>query len=297
VDTPGRITAGAALGNACVAYKATSMYVGRYVGPPLIWSWERVPGEIGCAGPECVVQLDTKHFFVGPSDFYVFDGTVPQPIGQDVREWFFQNLNLPYRANIVGVSDVARSLVYWYYPSINSPTGALDSVLIYNTQTGKWGKRGLSVQVPVLYVSGAITYDTLGSLYATYDDLPTTAYDSPFWLADQTVPGVFQANTLYSVTGTPGASWLKTGDFGDLTQWSFLSRVSPRYRITPTTGTATNYYRATTGGTHVTDATANLNRSRFDFRRSARYHAIRMDHTGKWAVDGLDVDLKRTTPE
>jgi hypothetical protein len=297
VDTPGRITAGAVLGNACVAYKATSMYVGRYVGPPLIWTWERVPGDIGCAGAESVVALDTQHFFVGPSDFYVFDGNLPQPIGQDVREWFFKNLNLPYRQNIVGVSDVARSLVYWYFPSINSSDGSLDSMLVYNTQTGKWGKRSLSVQVPVVYVSGAITYDALGSYYATYDSLPTTSYDSPFWLADQTVPGVFQAKTLYSLTGTPSAAWLQTGDFGDLTQWSFLSRVSPRYRITPSTGTATNYYRATTGETLTTDTTAALTRSRFDFRRSARYHAVRMDHSGAWAVDGLDVDLKRTTPE
>lgn len=280
-----------------MAYKANSMYVGRYVGPPLIWQWQRVPGDIGCSGPESVVALDTRHFFVGPSDFYVFDGTVPQPIGQDVREWFFQHLNLPYRANIVGTVDVPRSLVYWYYPSINSPTGALDSVLIYNTLTGKWGKRALSTQVPVIYISGAISYDALGSLWATYDALPTTAYDSPFWLQDQTVPGVFVGNILYSVTGEPGATWLRTGDFGDLTEWSFLTRVSPRYRITPTAGTATNYYRATTGEALTTDATVPLNRSRFDFRRSARYHAARLDHSGKVALDGLDVSIKGSTRE
>lgn len=191
IDSPGKITAGAALGSDVVAYKASSVYLGRYVGAPLIWAWTRIPGDIGTSGAESVVTLGTEQFFVGPSDFYVFDGTVPRPIGQDVREWFFLNLNQQYKANIVGSSDVARSLVYWYYPSKNSTSGALDSVIVFNTQTGKWGHRLQDTQVPVLYISGAITYDGLGTMYATYDDLPSIAYDSPFWLTDQTVPGVF----------------------------------------------------------------------------------------------------------
>lgn len=184
IDSPGKITAAAALGDLCVAYKASSMYIGRYVGPPVVWSWTRVPGDIGTPGAESVVTIGTRHFFVGPSDLYVFDGTVPQAIGADVREWFFKDLNLPYRSNIVGTVDVPRSLVYWHYPSTASATGALDSVLIYNTMTGKFGKRLLATQVPVLYISGAVSYDGLGALYATYDALPTTSYDSPFWLTD-----------------------------------------------------------------------------------------------------------------
>lgn len=191
IDSPGKITAAASLGSDVVAYKYNSMYLGRYVGAPVIWAWTRVPGDIGTSGAESVVTLGTQHFFVGPSDFYTFDGTVPRPIGGDVREWFFLNLNQQYRANIVGAVDVPRSLVYWYYPSVNSTDGALDSCIVLNTLTGKWGHWTVNTQVPVLYVSGAITYHGLGALYATYDDLPDIAYDSPFWLSDQTVPGVF----------------------------------------------------------------------------------------------------------
>lgn len=262
-----------------------------------MWSWTRVPGDIGTSGAESVVTIGTQHLFIGPSDFYTFDGTVPKSIGADVREWFFRDLNLPYRANIVGTVDIARSLVYWYYPSTASTTGTLDSVLIYNILTGKFGKRSLSTQVPVIYISGAITYHGLGTLYATYEDLPTTAYDSPFWLTDQTVPGVFQGNVLYSLTGEPGASWLRTGDFGDMTGWAFMRRVTPRYRTTPASGTATNYYRATLGETATTDVTCTMSRSRFDFRRSARWHSIRIDHAATAVMDGIDVDLASVTPE
>jgi len=102
---------------------------------------------------------------------------------------------------------------------------------------------------------------------------------------------------LYSLTGAPGASWLKTGDFGDLTQYSFMRRVSPRYRVTPSAGSATNYYRDTLGETATTDATASLSRSRFDFRRAARWHSVRIDHTGPVSLDGLDVDFRGVTEE
>lgn len=59
LDSPGAIRAGAALGSDVVAYKNTSMYLGRYVGPPLIWAWQRIPGDIGCSGAESVVVVGT----------------------------------------------------------------------------------------------------------------------------------------------------------------------------------------------------------------------------------------------
>lgn len=297
IDTPGKITAGAVLGNDVVAYKANSMYLGRYVGAPVIWAWTRVPGDIGVSGPESVVTLGTQQFFVGSNDFYTFDGTVPRPIGDDIREWFFLNLNQQFRANIIGAVDLPRSLVYWHYPSTASADGSLDSVIVLNTQTGKWGHSLLDVEVPVLYVSGAITYDGLGALYATYDDLPDIAYNSPFWLIDQTVPGVFQGNVLYSLTGQPGPSYLVTGDFGDMVNYVFMRRMSPRYRLTPETGTATNYYRDTLGETATQDATATLTRNRFDFRRAAHWHSVRIDHPAAFTLDALDVDMRGVTAE
>lgn len=273
------------------------MYLGTYVGTPLVWAWQRIPGDIGTSGNESVVTVGTRQYFIGPNDIYAFDGTVPQSLNAPVAEWFFNDLNQSYRANIVGTVDVPRSLVYWYYPSNASATGALDAVLIFNYRTNQWGKRALAVDAPVLYTSGGITYDSLGTTYATYADLPTISYDSPFWTADQTVPAVFVGTSLYSLTGNPGASWLQTGDMGDLSSYTFLSRVTPRYRNAPTTGTATNSYRAQLADDLTADNTVSLNRNRFDFRRSARWHSIRIDHTGPAVLDGFDVDLVKASPE
>lgn len=297
LDSPGAIRAGAALGDDVVAYKATSMYVGRYVGPPLIWQWIRVPGDIGCASKRGVVVVDTSHYFVGSNDFYVFDGTFPRPLDAPVREWFFDDMNAQYAQNIIGAVDLPRSHIYWYYPSVNSTAGALDSVLIYNFRTNTWGKRALSVATPVLYLSGATTYDNISSKYATYDDMPDISYDSPFWLNDQTLPAVFQNAVLFSLTGLPGESWIQTGSFGDITGWSYLSRVSPRFLAVPAKSGAINFYRRTLGDTETQDSITILSRDRYDFRRSARWHSVKMTFVGQMGMNGLDVDIKRTTPE
>lgn len=297
IDSPGSIRAGAALGNDVVAYKATSMYLGRYVGPPLIWQWTRIPGDIGCASKRGVVSIDTRHYFVGPNDFYVFDGTYPQPLNAPLREWFFSDMNASFQQNIIASVDLPRSNIYWYYPSTASASGALDSIVIYNFRTNAWGKRKLSVETPVLYVSGALTYDTLSSRYATYDALPSIPFDSPFWTTDQTIPAVFQGAALYSLTGTATSAWLKTGIMGDITEWVFFRRASPRWRQVPTSATATNYYRDTPSGAESEDSTITMSKNRFDFRRAAHWHSIKITFTGNGGLDAIDVDVAGSTSE
>lgn len=294
VDTPGRLTAGRALGNDFVAYKADSMYLGRYAGPPIIWTWQRVPGNIGCAGKNSVVVAENRHYFIGPSDFYVFDGTEPVAIGEPVRDWFFGRLNPTYRNNVWGSVDEARGLIYWHYPDSSE---LLTRCLVYNYRTNRWGVWDQVIQAPVQYSSGQITYDGLGAVYATYDELPNIAYDSPFWLADSPVPAVMVDRFLYQVTGEPTDSYYITGDFGDLTDYQMLSRVVPRYRLDPDSAVGRNFYRDSLGAMRTQDSIVPQSRGRFDFRRSARWHAFQCDHVGAMTVNGLDVQFKGGSKE
>lgn len=298
VETPGAIVGGAALGSQAVAYKATSMFLGTYQGGGAIWTWQRVPGDIGCASQEAIVSVQTLHFFIGPSDFYSFDGTVPRSIGAPVREWFFADLNRTYQDKIIGVADPARDLVYWYYPSTASASGACDSVLIYNYRKDQWGRADASIEAAVEYSYGQTTYDGLGGSYSTYEDLPDISYDSPFWLADSTVPAIFDtAHTLQSLTGDPGASYWVTGAIGDQTEYTFVSRVSPRWRYTPTAGSMLNYYRDSLSDTPTGDAVALMSRNRFDCLRDARYHSFRFEFTSRVAMDGLDIAAEQSSRE
>lgn len=290
LDTPGRLLAGRALGNDFVAYKANSMYLGRYVGLPLIWEWQRIPGNVGTFGQESVVSVNNAHYFIGKDDIYVFDGTQVRPIGNGIKKWFFSNLNATTRANIRGIADATRDLIYWYYPT--QSTGALDACIVYNYRSDAWGYVSGSIQVPVEYSSGQITWDGVGALGSTYDDLPNVAYDSGFWLADSTVPAVIDTtNTLVSLTGTPTSGYFTTGDMGDMSSYTLLSRVQPRWRVKPTTATCINYYSDLPDGVLTQDYTAQVSRNRFDMRRSAHFHRVRIDTVGACALTAVDVAL------
>jgi len=296
VDTPGSIRGLRALGNDCIAYKANSMHIGRYVGPPVVWAWTRVPGNVGCAGHEAVVVADTLHYFVGQDDFYVFDGTVPRSIGAPIREWFFDNLNGPFRLEIVGLADLARDHIYWFFHQGTSTT--LNACVVYNIRTQQWGKFSMPVSAVLQYDAAAITYDNLGSRFATYDDLPAVTYDSPFWLSGAPAPAVFRPdNRLYTLSGTPGASYLITHDVGDDTAFSHLARITPRYLRRPLTAQATNFYRASLRDLRTQDATALESRGRFDFRRSAQWHSVRLDFTGPVTISAADFDVQQDTLE
>ena len=51
-------------------------------------------------------------------------------------------------------------------------------------------------------VTSTITYDSLGSLYSTYDDLPAISYDSPFWNAS--TPVLSYISSTYKLTSLSG---------------------------------------------------------------------------------------------
>ncbi|WP_354686687.1 hypothetical protein [Cupriavidus necator] len=289
IDTPGEITGGKALGDDIVVYKDRSMYMGRYQGPPVIWSFLPVPGEIGAPCQEAIVSIGTAHIFPGPDDFYLFDGTRPQPIGGDVRRWFFKDLHSTYRYRIIGSHDVANGLVYWYYPSTSSNDGSIDSAIVYNYRRNKWGRVSRQIQCAVNYISGQINYDSLGSLYATYDDLPTVSYDSPVWLASKALLAVVDsAKTVQTVYGVGEASSFTTGDFGDDWRYSTIKGLRLRNSVEPATAACSAYGHATMGAALSVGPTATYADGKFDILNSARWHRVKVDMTGDVEVIGYD---------
>lgn len=156
VSSPGKIVALKRLGDQVVAYKQRAIHVGQYVGPPDVFDWQLVPGEIGTWSNESVVSTGTSHLFIGYENVYRFDGSRPVPIGDGVREWFFARLNKSYAYLIAGIHDRNTSTVWWWYPSGSNTT--LDSVLIYNYASDKWGH--ISDGVGLEPIPSAVTTET-----------------------------------------------------------------------------------------------------------------------------------------
>jgi hypothetical protein len=292
LSTAGPITAGRRLGDIIVAYKERSMYYGQYVGAPAVWDFRLIPGDIGAPCQEAVVTTGTHHFFPGPDDFYVFDGSRPVALRSPVREWFYGELDARYAYRICGSFDRANQRVLWWFPS-QSGGGALDKCLVYHIPTNRWGRMDGIVEIAADYLNAGITYDSLGSLFTTYDDLPTTvSYDSPFWTASGAVVAAFKSDHIaYTYTGTPGATSLTTWHAGDNVRFSTLSRVKPRFHSSPATSQLLYSHSNTDAETFTQNLTSPYQDTWYDVLWSARWHRLELQFTGSMKITGLDLAL------
>jgi hypothetical protein len=298
-DTPGEFRALRRLGSMAVAYKEKSMYLGVNNGPPSLWGFTLISGEIGAVSQESVVSIETAHFFISQSDIFVYDGARPVSIGDGVREWFFNDLNASYAYKIRGAHDRNNALIYWYYPSTGS-TGTLDSCLVFNYKTQKWGRANRNIEVCLEYLSGAFTYADAEAEFATYAaaDASGLTYGSPFWTSTSPNMAVFGTDhILKTLSGTSLISSLTTGAFGDDIAYTLLSRVQARYIDAPDSAQLINYYRALDGESFTTDATVTQSTGRFDILRSARWHKCKLNFTGDVELNGLNYSLQQDGEE
>ena len=137
-------------------------------------------------------------------------------------------------------------------------------------------------------MAASLTYDGLGSVYATYDDLPVSTYDLAFLGSTQKSPAVFDSNhILQKLTGVAGSTSLTTGDFGDDAVSQTITRIRPRFITTPTTARMTNYYKMNSGDSLTTDAATDISNGVFDVVRDARWHRFQFSLTGDWEMSGF----------
>jgi hypothetical protein len=251
VDQPGAITAGKALGTNIIVYKQQSMFYGVYQGPPVIWAFNQISPIVGTPSQECVVAVGTRHLFLGTDkQVYEFDGTTPNPIGDEVHEWLVNNWSSLYQSNVQNYYDQQNSLIYWYFCSTAS-TGTIDRCLVYNHRTGKFGRADLSIESTVQTVSGQITWAQMGSLpgVSTWSTLPVIPYNSPYWTQSSPRQGVIDTtHTVQSLVGTSQNSSLLTGWFGDDYNYVDFMGLLPRFSQQPTTCTGSATTQPSLGG-------------------------------------------------
>lgn len=292
VATAGRLTAGARLGEYAIAYKAKSIYMGRYVGTPSVWDWIQVPGgDAGCVGKEAICDIGGAHFFVGEDNIWVFDGTRPVPVADgQIRQWFYENSNPGFRYKTICSFDRQTNRVWVFY--VSTAGTSLDSALVYHVLSKKWGKVTLSIEAAMNYVSAAATIDTLSSYSSTIDTLPNAPLDSQFWLVGGKSLSVFNtSHQLQSMTGQCATSSFTTGDNGDDNVLSMCKKVRLRYARAPSAATVQMYYQTNSGTGFFNGVSGAVLDGKFDVRQTARWHKAKFNFTGDVKVTHMEAEF------
>ena len=292
---PGEIVGLKRLGDNAVIYKERGLFLGRYVGPPNIWSWDEIPGRDGAISQECIVDLNYAHAFVGLDNFWVFDGSRPIPIGNPIREYFFGRLVNGYRYLTKALHDKNNSLIYWFYVASGT---TINACVVYNYKTDQWGKADQAIEVPVIYAAAGTTYDGLTSLFTTYDAGIPYSYDSSYWQGGTEQPAVFDTSHIVrAFTGQSTGGTMTLFEMGDEEVFTTLKRTIPMWTAAPTTADQTNYYKNEIDDAFSTGNTVTINHSRFDVLQSARWHKLLYSMTGPFEIKGLVVDVEQDGTE
>lgn len=291
VATPGEIVAGLPLGDYAVAYKASSIHRGTYVGSPVVWQWDAIHNESGCVGQEALCDIDGAHFYVSDDGFNIFDGQGVIPIGKGtVSQWFSDNSSSTYRYKTICRYDRQNKRVFVFYASRTAST--LDSALVYHVTSKKWGKLTKSVEAAVNYVSAGITIDGLTAVASTIDTLPSIPMDSQFWQSGGKAFSVFDtSHQLQSMTGECSASSITTGDVGDDELYTLIQGARLRFLSNPTAYLGELFGKRDAGDDPSPRNVFTVVDGRADVLQSARWHRLRFDFTGDYEVVGMKFNL------
>lgn len=278
----GPITGLKSLRTYAVAFKSNAVYLGQFIGPPFVWDWQPVSHQVGTLNNDGIVDLGDLLVFVGPDDFYQFDGTNVTSIPNGVKEWFFGTpgaagtgiANPQYLDSIQGRYDSTSSVVYWHFSSVNAqPAGALDTFLSWNRRTGRWGVGHLYIQAVVQnsWTKSGMTYDQFTALYQQYQNIPHVTYDSALFQPGSPLAQalVLTDNKLYSYTGVPNSGYVQFGDVGLPGMLLQVNNLFAQFGVAPTLNAFINVFSRKVLGQPLTQRKTNIPlgaRSDYNFR-------------------------------
>jgi hypothetical protein len=118
-----------------LVFTDTSLYAMQYLGPPFTFGVQLISENITTGGPLTAIAVDDQVFWMGLSEFYVYNGAV-QRLPCSVRDYVFEDMNLAQMEKVTAALNSENSEVWWFYPSAASQEN--DRYVIYNYLEQAW---------------------------------------------------------------------------------------------------------------------------------------------------------------
>ena len=175
-ETPDRMVDMLPMGDANIIYKDQSMWSMRQSFGSSIFTFQRLPGDVGAIAPGCIADTPVGHVVMTYGDVIVHSGQGPRSILDGrMRKWLRARLGTEnYRRSFVAVNS-ANSEVWICFPETGDAVCTM--ALVWNWQTSAIGVRDLPgvtygaagrmpITAPVALWSGASgTWDTQAGVW------------------------------------------------------------------------------------------------------------------------------------
>lgn len=166
LQTNGKIMAGQRTKNETLIWTDVDVHSARYVGGVGIYRFDQVGDRCGLISRRAKVVVDTLAFWMGKSNFFVYDGYT-RTLPSEVRDYVFSDFNQTQAAKVWAMSVSQYGEVWWFYPSSRSTE--CDRYVVFNYQenhwtTGQMGERTTGVdsgptQYPIVCDSSGYMYE------------------------------------------------------------------------------------------------------------------------------------------
>lgn len=275
-----------------------------YIGAPDIWGFYPAHGLRGCAAPGSIAQTEAGAIYLGPDDFYLFDGQSSYGIGYGkIAKTFYADVNQTYLGRIVSTVDPINKLYWCAYPSNSSSDGTCDTILIcaYALKSalgtpGKWAKvTGLTVEYLFRAVTFGYTVDSFDNSGFNVDTGPFSA-DSRIWTGGgkELLAAFSTTHALNYFNGTNLAATVETTEFQPV-PGQRASIIMTRPICDGGVPIITPYTRNRIEDSPVARTSSTANSDGFCFHKDAegRYQRFRMAVPAASAfshIQGIDLD-------
>jgi hypothetical protein len=118
-----------------IVFTDVSLHAMQYIGPPFTFGIDLVSDNLTIASPLAVTSAQDNIFWMGQSEFYMYNGAVNR-IPCEVRDYVFSNINNDQLTKVHASTNTAFSEVWWFYPSASS--NECDSYVVFNYQEQTW---------------------------------------------------------------------------------------------------------------------------------------------------------------
>jgi hypothetical protein len=151
------------LSNYLVAYRSESIHLMSFTGAPFYFSQQQVVSGIGLLAPRCLLNLDTRHLFLGNDDVYIFNGVDLESVGAEIRDQLFSELDQSVVHRSLMTYDATRMQAQLVVPGPGN-NGYPNTWWLFNLNTGVWSGpiRGrFATGAGDYFRSSNITWDSL----------------------------------------------------------------------------------------------------------------------------------------
>lgn len=151
-----------------IIYRERSIEAMSYIGLPDVFAFRRAETGVGLLASKALVDLGDRHIFVGPDDFYSYNGISLTPIGSSsVTREFFDTMNPAKRDKVIAFYIEEEGEIIFCYSTTDNDVA--DKALCYNIIFDKWsGPRDMDATAFGYYEEqDTKTWDTLSG---TWDD-------------------------------------------------------------------------------------------------------------------------------